>query len=77
MVMEARSGRSVLVAGFSACLFVAALSVTPGCGNIGNGEAIPVANRALPSVDSIPDTLAHRFFSMYDGEDLDIGSPPE
>ena len=75
--MEARSGRSVLVAGFSACLFVAALSVTPGCGNIGNGEAMPVADKALPTFEGLYDTQAHRFFDMYEEEDLDIGSPPE
>ncbi len=75
--MEARSGRSVLVAGLSACLFVAVLSVTPGCGNIGMGQAMPVVNKALPTFEGIYDTPAHRFFDMYEEEDLDIGSPPE
>ncbi len=75
--MEARSGRSILVAGFSACLFVTALSVTPGCGNIGNGEAIPVADKALPKFEGVYDTPAHRFFDMYEEEDLDVGAPPE
>ena len=77
IVMVARSGRSICITVSCTCLLAGVLIGSLGCGSVQSGNDSSAAYKALPSANGIADPLAHRFYDMYEDEDMDIGLPPE
>ena len=75
--MQTRWGRRVVVSTFCASLVSLTAVTVSGCGVYQPGTEATGAYLALPVFKEIPGAFAERLLSMYDDEDITIGSPPE